>query len=348
MRWDANLYLAAVACGWFGLTPATATADPIEDFYKDKRLSVVVGSAPGGGFDAYARLVSDNIGRFLPGRPSSLVQNIPGASSLKSVGYVYNSAPQDGTVIGIPNGAVPFNAFVKGETGEGVDVTKLQWLGRLASTDYVAIVWHETGVKSFDDLKNRKTFFAGSSGEGGAVLLPLALNKLFGAKIELALGYGSNGERFAALERREVDGMITFWSEVEHSRPQWISERKIIPLLQDGSERRARIPKDVPAVVEFAKTDNERDVLQLLSTPGEFGRTFYVGPKVPPDKVAALRKAFGDMTADAGFKATMEKLKLDLDPLSGEKLQARINEMSHYRKEVFEQTKALSPAEKTP
>lgn len=336
--------LAAIGAAFAGAVGAKA--DAIEDFYKDKRLSVIVGYPAGGGFDAYARIVSDNLGRFVPGAPKSIVQYMPGAATLKSVNYVNSVAPQDGTVIGIPSTYLAFNAFVRGEVGDGIDVSKLNWIGRVAPMDIVTVVWHETGITSFADLRNSKLHFGGTSAGGGSTIIPFTLNRMFGTKIDLALGYVGTTDQYLAMERGEIHGMSNaIWSQMQRSHPHWIAEKKAIPLIQDGFERRAMLP-DVPTLVELAENEEDRKVLRLVSSASVFGRSFYAGPKVPAERVAALRQAFTAMTGDEAFKAMAAKLSIDLDPLPGEALQATIEEISHYPQALFERTNELTSVEK--
>ena len=345
MAWTGyRVVLPFLIAPWVAIS--LAEANPIEDFYKDKRLSVIVGYPAGGGFDAYARIVSENLPRFLPGEPKSVVQYMPGAASLKSVNYVYNVAPQDGTVMGIPNAYLTFNAFVRGEVGDGIDVTKLHWIGRVAPTDIVTVVWHDTGIKSFDDLKGRKIFFGGTSAGGGSTIIPFTLNRMFGTKIELALGYVGTTDQYLAMERGEINGMSNaIWSQLGRSHPHWIAERKVIPLIQDGLERRQVLP-DVPTIVELAENEEDRKVLRLVGSTAVFGRSFYTGPKVPIERVTALRKAFMTMFEDDAFKAMAARLSIDLDPLPGDVLQATVAEISKYPKALFERTNDLTAPDK--
>ena len=323
-----------------------AVADPIADFYKDKRLSVIVGYPAGGGFDAYARIVSDNLPRFLPGEPKSVVQYMPGAATLKSVNYIYNVAPQDGTVMGIPSTYLTFNAFVRGEVGDGIDVSRLHWIGRVAPMDIVTVVWHGTGITRFEELRDRKIHFGGTSAGGGSTIIPYTLNRMFGTKIELALGYVGTTDQYLAMERGEINGMSNaIWSQLGRSHPHWIAEKKAIPLIQDGFERRQVLP-DVPTLVELAGNEEDRKVLRLVSSASVFGRSFFVGPKVPMERVTALRKAFMTMFEDDAFKAMAARLSIDLDPLSGDVLQATVEDISKYPKALFERTNDLTAPDK--
>lgn len=338
----AALALAVAVC----LGAADAKADAIEAFYKDKRLSVIVGYPAGGGFDAYARVVNDHLGRFLPGAPKSVVQYMPGAATLKSVNYIYNVAPQDGTVLGIPSTYLSFNAFVRGEVGDGIEVSRLNWIGRVAPMDIVTVVWHGAGIASFEELRNRKVFFGGTSAGGGSTIIPYTLNRVFDTKIELALGYVGTTDQYLAMERGEIQGMSNaIWSQLQRSHPHWLAEKQVIPLLQDGFERRDMLP-DVPTLVELARNEEERKVLRLISSASVFGRSFFVGPKVPIERVTALRKAFMTMFEDDAFKAMAARLSIDLDPLSGETLQATVEEISKYPKALFERTNDLTAPDK--
>lgn len=329
-----------------GVAMGTAAADPIGDFYKDKTLTVVIGYPAGGGFDAYGRLVADHLPRFLAGKPRTTIQYMPGASSLKAVSNIYNVAPQDGTVIGMAGIQIVFNAFVRGEVGDKVDVTKINWIGRLAMMDSVAIIWHETGVKTVEDLKTRKTHFGGTSSAAGSGYIPYAMNRLFGTQMNVTLGYGGTTEQYLAIERGEIDGATNaIWSQLQRSHPEWIRDKKIVPIFQDSAERYPFLP-EVPTMVEMAQNEGQRKVLRLMSVPSTFGRSFYAGPKVPPERVAALRTAFMALTEDGAVKAEVNKLNLDVWPMSGEGLQAFVDEVGSYPKELFEETLKIITPEK--
>lgn len=331
---------AAAACGSIG----NAAADPVAEFYKAKTLTVVIGYPPGGGFDAYGRLISDHLPRFLPGAPKSVVQYMPGASTLKSVSNIYNVAPQDGTVLGMASIQLVFNAYVRGEVGDRVDVRKLNWIGRIAMMDTVTVVRNDAGIKTFADLKGRKVHFGATSATAGSAYIPYTLNKFFSTNIDVALGYGGTTEQYLAMERGEIDGITNaIWSQLQRSHPDWIRENKLVPILQDSFERYAFLP-DVPTMVELAENEEQRKVLRLMAVPSTFGRSFYAGPKVPTDRVAALRAAFTAMTKDAAVQADVKKLNLDVDTLSGEALQNIVDEVGSYPRELFEQTlKIITP-----
>ncbi len=332
--------LLAIAAGVIG-SLAPAAGEPVGDFYRGKTLKVVVGYAAGGGFDAYARLLAEYLPQHLPGAPTVVTQYMPGAASVKAANYIYSVAPQDGTVIGIPNHALPMNAFVWGEVGDGIDVTKFNWIGRLDAIDVVNVAWHTTGIKSIEDVKQRQVVLGGTSQTGTSVMTPTALNRLIGTKFKIVMGYQGTTEQYLAMERGELEGVgNAIWSQLKRSHPEWLREKKIVPLYQDGYVRSPDLP-DVPTVVELAGNDEDRKVLRLLGNTAAVGRSFYVGPQVPADRVAALRQAFLETTQDPAFKAAADQLQIVLNPMPGAELQSMIAELGTYPASLIERTRKL-------
>jgi len=318
-----------------------ASADTIEDFYKGKTLKVIVGYGPGGGFDAYARLLADHLPSHLPGKPTAILQHMPGAATVKAASYVYTVAPQDGTVLAIPNHALPLNALLLHEVGDGFDPAKFNWIGRLDYIDVVGVAWHEAGFKSIADAKTRTLIFGATSSGGTSVMTPLALNRLIGTKFKLVQGYKDSSEQYLAMEKGEIQGMgNAIWSQLKRSRPQWIQERKIVPLYQDGYDRAASLP-DVPTVPELAANDEDRKVLRLLASTSVVGRAFFTGPGVTSERVTALRAAFTAMTEDPAFRSEAERLNIPLNPLSGERLQAMVAELGAYPESLLERVRQI-------
>ncbi len=338
--WDHVAARIALAFA-FVLAAAAAGAEPIADFYKGKTLRIITGYAPGGGFDAYARLLADHLPRHLPGAPAAIVQSMPGAASVKAANYVYSVAPQDGTVLAIPNHAMPMNAFVWHEVGDGMDVTRFNWIGRLDAIDVVNAAWHTAGVHTIDDVKMRELILAGTSPTGNSVMQPLALNKMIGTKFKVVQGYKGTTEQYLAMERGETQGVgNAIWSQLKRSRPDWIRDKKLIPLYQDGYERSTELA-DVPAIVELAPNPDDLKVLRLLASTSAVGRSFYAGPHVPAERVAALRSAFMAMARNPAFKAAADQLQIVLNPLPGEQLQAMIAEFGSYPDTLLERTRKL-------
>jgi tripartite-type tricarboxylate transporter receptor subunit TctC len=333
------LAFALTAAHALGLAPARG--EPVADFYRGKTLKIITGYAPGGGFDAYARLLADHLPRHLAGAPTAIVQSMPGAASVKAANYIYGVAPQDGTVLGIPNHAMPMNAFVWREVGDGMDVTKFNWIGRLDTIDVVNAAWHTAGVTSIEDVKVRELILGGTSPTGNSVMQPLALNRMIGTRFKVVQGYKGTTEQYLAMERGETQGVgNAIWSQLKRSHPDWITEKKLVPLYQDGFERGAELAT-VPAVVELATNDEDLKVLRLLASTSAVGRSFYAGPRVPPERVAALRTAFMDMARDPAFRAAADQLTIVLNPLAGKELQAMIGEFGTYPDALLERTRKL-------
>jgi tripartite-type tricarboxylate transporter receptor subunit TctC len=339
MRW--RVWLLLLLAG-FGLGQvSSAAAETVAEFYKGKVIKVIIGYAPGGGFDAYARLLAENLPKYLPGNPTAVVQSMPGAASVKAANYIYSIGPQDGTLIGIPNHAVPMNAFVWREVGDGLDVTRLNWIGRLDAIDVVNVAWHSAGVKTIEDVKNRPLAIAATSPTGTSVMMPTAMNKLVGTQFKVVQGYKGTAEQYLAMEKGETEGMgNAIWSQLKRSHPHWIAEKKLVPLYQDGYKRAAGL-EDVPTAMELAKNEEDRKVFRLLGSTAEVGRSFYVGPQVPAERVAALRQAFIAMTKDRAFIEEAESLNIVLNPMPGEDLQRMIGELGLYPPELLERTRQL-------
>lgn len=320
-----------------GLAPAQGS--PVEDFYKQKNLFLIVGYPSGGGYDAYARLMVEHFPRHLPGHPGVTVQYMPGASTLKAANYIYNVAPQDGTVIGLIGSTLPLNALVYGDAGDTIDITKFNWVGRLGVIDSTGGVWHTTGIKTIEDIKKREVIFGATTPVGGTVTVPLALNRLVGTKFKLIMGYPGSAEQFLAMEKGEIEGMSVVWSQLRRSRPDWV-RAKIVPIFQTSYDRRPDL-SDVPTIAELAKNDDDRKILRLLASVSTVGRPFVAGPRVPAERLDALRKAFMAMGRDPDFLAAAEKMKVDIDLLSGEELQAMVAEITGYPKSLFERTRQI-------
>ena len=336
-----KIAVRGILAGLAMLGVSGAHADSIDDFYKGKTLKVIVGYGPGGGFDTYARLLADHLPSHLPGKPTAIVQHMPGAATVKAASYIYSVAPQDGTSLAIPNHALPLNALLLHETGDGFDPAKFNWIGRLDYIDVVGVAWHESGFNSIADAKTKTLIFGATSSGGTSVMTPLALNRLIGTKFKLVQGYKDSSEQYLAMEKGEIQGMgNAIWSQLKRSRPQWIQERKIVPLYQDGYERAASL-QDVPTVPELAANDEDRKALRLLASTSVVGRAFFTGPGVVSERVAALRTAFLAMTEDPAFKAEAQRLDIPLNPLAGDKLQAMVAELGTYPESLLERVRQI-------
>lgn len=302
---------------------SAAAADPIADFYAKKQIVVTVGQAPGGGFDAYARLAGRFIGQQIPGNPSVIVQNRPGAGGVSNANYVYNIAPRDGTVLTIPNHTAAAEQLL-GSDAIKYDARKFNWVGRFTSTVSIHYMWHTSKIKSIDDVFKYETIVAGQGASSTSSIYPALLNKLFGTKFKIITGFTGASLASLAMQRGEVDGMMTPWSGVKLANPDWIRDKQITVILQYAMRKHPDLP-DVPLVLDLAKTDEQREILTFYATTHEIGRSLATTPEVPEDRVAALRAAFMSMTKTKEFQQEVEKQNIEIGPMDGAELQKVVN-----------------------
>ena len=286
------------------------------DFYQRKTLRIVISTGVAGGFGEYARLLSEHIGRHIAGRPHVIVQSMPGAGGLLAANYLYASAPQDGTTIGIINSTVPF-APLWGGKGARFDTLKFNWLGTLDRAEGVCTLWHTSPVKTWNDMLV-KEITVGSIGAGSEMeLYPAMLNKLFATRIKVVAGYKAGSDIDLAIERGELDGRCgTHLTSFKALHPGWFAERRILVPVIIAERRRADLP-DTPAVMEFVRDETTRQQLELMMVAQNMDRPVLAPPGVPAERVKELRAAFDATMADHAFLADIEKRSLHIDPMRG-------------------------------
>ncbi|HEY4135879.1 MAG TPA: hypothetical protein VGO34_11765 [Alphaproteobacteria bacterium] len=293
-----------------------AQAQSANDFYKGKQMTIIVGSAPGGGYDATARLFARFIGQHIPGTPNVIVQNMPGAGSLTATNNLYNLAPKDGTTIGVVQRGM-LTAKLTNPNGVRFDVEKMNWIGNLAPEVATIVSWKTSPVKTADDLFNKELIVGGPGPTLDPETTPRLLNALLGTKFRIVSGYTGNTEILLAMERGEVAGTADLaWSNVKRRtdlRPN------LNILMQTGLEKAPDL--DVPLALDYVKNEEDREVMELFFVQKTVARPLVAPPNVPADRVAVLRQAFLDMTKDAGFKTEADKLQLDVEPATGEDIQ---------------------------
>ncbi|CAN0189835.1 unnamed protein product, partial [Phaeothamnion confervicola] len=289
--------------GLFALTAASLTinaarAQSVEDFYKGKTLQIYVGFGVGGSYDTYARVLAEHIGRHIPGQPRAVVMNMEGAGSLRLANWLYNVAPKDGTVFGTTSRAAPFAALIGTQGGTNFDPTKFNWIGSANNEVSTCIAWNNAPVKTFDQLFSTELIVGGDGPSADGEQFARVMNALFGTKIKLVSGYPGGNAINLAVERGEVQGRCGWsWSGIVAERRQWIEEKKINVLVQFGLDRHPDLP-NVPSVLDYAKTDEQKQILRLVLARQPLGRPFFAPPGVPADRADALRKAFVDTMAD--------------------------------------------------
>ena len=326
---------AAVALSALLLTPFTAAADAIEDFYKGKNITLVIGFAPGAGYDTYGRLIARHFGRMMPGHPSIIPQNMPGAGSLKSANHIYNVAAKDGTVLGMFASSTAFEQMFGGE-GVQFDTAKFTWIGNIDESIGTCAVWHTTGVNTFDELLKTDLIFGGSGPAAVTSQHAVALRNLLGAKIKLVQGYNGAQDVKLAMARGEVQagcGMALSSLKSQHAQ-EWKSGQ-LKPVVQLAIERSPDLPT-VAHIYDYAKDEEMRQVFDLVFGRHVIGRPISAPPGLPTDRKLALRKAFMDTMKDATFKTEAEKLQLDITPSDGDGVEKLFSRFFSYPKPVIE------------
>jgi tripartite-type tricarboxylate transporter receptor subunit TctC len=327
------------AASWVALAALPARADAIGDFYKDKRITIVVGSDAGGGYDANARMLARYFPRHLAGAPDMVVQNMPGASSVRSANHVYSVAAKDGTVIAAVQRPVPFEPLF-GNPGVQYDVKKINWLGSSSSEVGVAVAWHTSPVKTIKDMFTHELIVGGTGPGTDTELFAYALNNVYGTRFKIVSGYTGMAPLVLAMERGEIEGTVNWtYSDIPNTRPEWLKDKKITLLLQLGLERSPELP-DLPTPIDMARNEKERDVFEILMTVKTLGRPFFVAPEVPADRVKALQAAFMATMADAEFLAEAKRQKREITPISGPDMAALILKGYDYPEDVKNMARA--------
>jgi len=331
---------AAIAAAFLmsiGAPPAAAqsAAEP----FAGKQVSMIIGFGPGGGYDLWGRTVARHIGKHLPGRPSVVPQNMPGAGSYVATSHIYNAAPKDGTVMGIIARDAALGPL-SGAPGARFDATKLSWLGTPTKEHNVCIAYRTAAVKTAAELRD-KELILGDTGPGtGTRSYPKVLSDLLGYKFKLVSGFRSSADVFLAMERGEVEGICESLDSVLNRKPQWIADGTIRVLLQAGDKPDPRL-KDVPFVLDLARNAEERQVLEYLYAGQGIGRPFVAPPDLPAGRLKLLRDAFNATMKDADFLSDAKKSKLDLEPETGEHLAALIAKIYATPKPIIERVSRL-------
>jgi tripartite-type tricarboxylate transporter receptor subunit TctC len=302
-----------------GADPTTAEA--AAGLYAGKTIRIIVGDSSGGGFDASGRILEQLLPDLLPGHPDVIVQNMPGGSSLLAANYLYNVAPADGTYLGIFNHSLILQTMADPGSTK-FDMSKFQWIGRVAIDDLVGIVWAGSGVRSLDDAKTREVTIGANSGNSSSAMVPYALNHLLGTRFKVVTGYPGLVERYLAMERGEIDGISgASWRAITKNRPDWIAQHKIIVLHQNFLQRESALA-DVPTLLELGKTQADRDILGLLCLDETVGKSVAFGPNVPKVYVDAVRKAFDEAAAEPAFTQAADRMSIIPAPMKGSDLQS--------------------------
>jgi tripartite-type tricarboxylate transporter receptor subunit TctC len=319
-------------------TMSPCAAQTPEQFYKGKQIELAIGYPPAGSNDIYARLLARHIGKHIPGNPTVVPQNRPGAGSFLTLGYVYNVAPKDGTVIGIGAPTAPLDEKL-GTQGVRFKSAEFNWIGRIDSLINMVFLWHTSPVKTIEDAFKTEAKLSGTGVGSTVSIYPTVMNNVLGTMFKLIMGYKGSNDAQLAVERGEVEGHSTSWTAVKVAHPDWRPEKKINVVVQFAVKRHPEMA-DVPTVVELARNDEQRQILRAVVNAAEIGTAFFTTPGAPPDRVEALRRAFDATMKDPEFLAEADRTKLTVGPLAGEELQKLVAEVSGLTPELTEKVKA--------
>ena len=319
------LFLVIVVCL---ITAFPALAQTTGDTFKGKELRILVGYDVGGGYDIYARAVAPHLAKFIPGNPTIVVQNMPGADGLKVAEYMFSQAPKDGTVIALTNRNIAV-APILGLVDTKYDPQKFFWVANLNSEVSVAVFRADAGVGTIEDLKKKPTIVGSTGLTANNAVYPYVMNNLIGTQLKVVTGYPGTSSVVLALERGEVQGIGGWaYSSIMAQRPHWLRDKTIVPLLQLGLDKVPQLGA-VPSIFDFAKNDETRQALQLVFSPDALGRPIFAPPGVSAETGRMLRAAFKNLANDPEFQSAVAKMKLDISFMDGETLERLVREVSN-------------------
>jgi tripartite-type tricarboxylate transporter receptor subunit TctC len=322
---------------------APAQAQSAAEFYKDRQMTMIISTGPGGGYDINGRLIARHMPRHMPGNPTIIARNMPGAGHVRAANFMAVQAPKDGSHIATLAQSFVLHQVIDGK-GVEYDAAKFAWLGSSEVTNSTIYVWSARGVKSLDDAKKEEVLLGATGVGSGTTLYPALLNNILGTRFRVVPGYATGGEINLAMERGEVHGRAgNNFNSVAATNGDWLRDKKITFLVQIGLEKDKDYP-EVPMFTDFGRTDTEKQILKLFAAPVDIGRPLLTTPGVPADRVALLRNAFDATMKDKEFLAEAQKVKLDISPTSGAKLQKIVEDIIATPKSVVDAAMAASDA----
>jgi tripartite-type tricarboxylate transporter receptor subunit TctC len=331
-----TLSVAAFLC-------SAAHAQSVADFYRNHPISMLIGYTSGGGYDSYGRVLARHMGKHIPGNPTITPQNMVGAGSLKLANYLYSVAPKDGTAIGIFGRGIAMEPLI-GTTGASFDGRKFSWLGSGSDQVSVCVTWHTSKIKTWDDALTTPFTVGGEGAGADPDMFTVMLKNMFGAKIQLVTGYPGGNEISIALERGEVDGRCGWsWTSVKLAKADWLANKSLNFIVQMSLAKSPELP-DVPFVMDFAKTEEQRQILTLVLSRQAMGWPFVAPPGIPEDRKQALRHAFDETMKDPEFLAEAQQRVLDVNPLDGVGIDKLMTELYQTPPEVLARAKSVIQA----
>lgn len=323
-----------------------ARAQSAADFYKGKELRFIIPSGAGGGYDAYARLLTRHIGDHIPGHPRIVAENMPGASGVRGTNWLYNQAAKDGTVFGSTYNTLLTEPLL-GDTATEFDPTKFAWIGSITTQYNACLVWGSSPIKTIQDAMQHEVKVSTTGLSGNSAKTPLMLNQLIGTKFKVIAGYTTTGMRYA-VERGEVDGICGLsYDTIAAANPDWLEHKRVRFILQTGSKRAKELP-DTPLLIDFVKNPKDRAALQLLNVDEVAGRPIVFPPGTPDYLVKAMRLAFDETMKDPKFIDDAHRMHINPDPLTGEQVAQEIQKAYASPKDVVARAAKLWPPATAP
>jgi tripartite-type tricarboxylate transporter receptor subunit TctC len=328
----AVLIFACVAAG----VPARA------DSYAGKTITVITSTGPGGTYDLVARLIARHMPRHIRGNPTMIVQNMPGGGNVLATNYMYNIAPKDGTAIATIHSAMPLHQVLDGQ-GVRYDADKFNWLGSTGPQNEVILVWHSVGVATLEQAMAKEVILGGTGAGSGIVIIPTLMNSLLGTRFKIVTGYRTSEEVNLGLQRGEVQARAFGFGSIVSQHPDWLREKKVVFLAQAGARREKLLP-DVPLLTELAKNDEQRRIMQLVSSAPALGQPYVAPPGVPADRLAILRAAFAATLSDPAFLAETAKIPFDIDAIGADEAARIVRDTINAPADVVARAKAAMGA----
>lgn len=336
-----KMFAIVLACATLTTAPMPAAAQTAEGLQpvEPGQYRLIIGFGVGGGYDVWGRTVARHISKHIPGNPTVVPQNVPAAGSLVAANTIYESAPKDGSMFALIGRDAPLGPITN-QPGARFDPTKMSWLGTPTRETNVCVAFHTSKVKSVKDLFEHELIMGDVGPGSGTRIYPQALAGLLGMKFKLVGGYKSSADVMLAMQRDEVQGICESFDSIRSRRPDWLEKKLITILFQGAAEAHPDLP-GIPLIQDLARNAEERQAIEFLYAGQGIGRPFVAPPGMPPDRLALLRKAFDATMKDPEFVAEVKKLKLDLDPMNGDRLGALINKVYATPKAVVDRISAL-------
>jgi tripartite-type tricarboxylate transporter receptor subunit TctC len=322
-----------------------ARCDPVAAFFAGKQISLFIGTTAGGGYDLYARTLARHMGRHIPGHPSFIPKNMPGAGGLALANYLYNRAPNDGSELATVQNGLPFEKLFQTLSPEGrnalFDAAQFGWIGSMAQTVFVTVTWYTSSVKTLEDARMKAAVLGASATSSDSYVLAMMSNNLLGTRFSVVHGYAGAAELDLAVEKGELEGEAgKDWTTLVSTRPQRIRERKINVLLQMGIKAHPDL-KDVPMAIDLASTEEDLRIMEVVFAKFGMSRPFLAPPGISPERLAMLRRAFDATMNDPAFRVEAQKLGMEVNPVSGEDVQRLVIRIMGTGAELAARTRAM-------